>query len=513
MSTVETRHGVVEGARANGVHAFLGIPFAAPPIGERRWQPPADAEPWRGVRRLADFASQSWQPVMEGMGPLEFAFNAGDADSRNEDCLYLNVWTPGLDDRKRPVLVWIHGGGFQSGTGGTPLYAGTSLAHRGDAVVVSINYRLGAFGFVNLNEVTGGRIPATGNEGLLDQVKALEWVRDNIERFGGDPGRVTIFGESAGGMSVGALMAFRPAAGLFHRAIPQSGACDTSNSLSRAAEYGQAMLDALGVSANASADDLLAVAPDKLVEAGVAASARMGGAMIFQPCIDGTLLSDLPLDSVRGGSADGIDVMVGATRDEWRLFLSMAGFDVQFDDATLEQALAARIDDPQRIIDVYRSVREARGDASDANALFAAIESDRVFRLPAIRLAEAVAERGGKAYQYLFTWESPWGDGSLGSPHAIDIGFVFGTHGFSAGSSEFFGSGPEAEALTEVVQDAWLKFATDGDPRTDALTDWQPYDSDTRSTALFGEPVAVASDPYSEERAAWDAVDSEFGTL
>ena len=513
MSTVETRSGVAQGVRINGLHAFLGIPFAAPPVGERRWQPPADAEPWAGVRRFAGFRSQSWQPVMEGMGPLEFAFNARDAGNRNEDCLYLNVWTPGLDDRKRPVLVWIHGGGFQSGTGGTDMYAGTSLAQRGDAVVVTINYRLGAFGFVNLAEVTGGRIPATGNEGLLDQVKALEWVRDNIERFGGDPGRVTIFGESAGGMSVGALMAFRPAAGLFHRAIPQSGACSTANPLDEAAGIGQAMLDALGVSANASAGELLAVAPEKLVEAGVAAGAQLGGTMIFQPCVDGALLSDLPLDSVRDGSADGIDLMVGATRDEWRLFLSMSGFEVRFDDATLEQALAARIDHPRRVIGAYRSAREARGDATDANALFAAIETDRIFRMPAIRLAEAVAERGGKPFQYLFTWESPWGDGSLGSPHAIDLGFVFGTHGISAGSAEFFGSGEEADALTEAVQDAWLKFATDGDPRTEALADWQPYDCDARSTALFGSPVSVASDPYGEERAAWNAVESRIGSL
>ena len=513
MPTVETRSGVVEGVQINGLHAFLGVPFAAPPVGERRWQPPEDAEPWSGVRRLDDFAPQSWQPVMEGMGPLAFAFNARSADNRNEDCLYLNVWTPGLDDRKRPVLVWIHGGGFSSGTGGTPMYAGASLAQRGDAVVVTINYRLGALGFLNLNEVTGGRIPASGNEGLLDQVKALEWVRDNIERFGGDPGRVTIFGESAGGMSVGALLGFGPASGLFHRAIPQSGACHTANPLPKAAEFGQAVLDALGVSANAPAADLLAAPPEKLIEAGVAAGMRYGGAMIFQPCADGTLLSDLPIDRVKDGSADGIDVMVGAARDEWRLFMSMPGFKVQFDDATLQMALGAHIDEPQPVIEAYRSARAARGEAIDANTLYGAIETDRIFRMPAILLAEAIAERGRDAFQYLFTWESPWDGGSLGSPHAIDIGFVFGTYAFSEGSAGFFGSGEDAEALTGVVQDAWLKFATDGDPRTDALADWLPYDTDARSTGLFGKPVAVASDPYGEERAAWASADARLGGL
>ena len=171
MSIAETQYGRVESVRANGLHAFLAVPFAAPPVGDLRWRPPADPAPWTGVRRAADFSAQSWQPVLEGMGPLQFAFNSEGGDP-HEDCLYLNVWTPGLDNRKRPVLVWIHGGGFSGGTGGTPIYDGTALARRGDAVVVTINYRLGALGFVNLNEVTGGRVPATGNEGLLDQVKA-----------------------------------------------------------------------------------------------------------------------------------------------------------------------------------------------------------------------------------------------------------------------------------------------------------------------------------------------------
>lgn len=513
MTVVETQYGKVEGVEINGVNAFLGIPFAAPPVGELRWQAPVDAEPWSGVRVPGDFAAQSWQPVMENMGPLGFAFNAREASNRNEDCLYLNVWSPGLDNRKRPVLVWIHGGGFSGGTGGTPMYEGTSLAQRGDAVVVTINYRLGALGFLNLNEITGGRIPATGNEGLLDQVKALQWVRDNIEAFGGDPGRVTIFGESAGGMSVGALLAFGPAAGLFHRAIPQSGACSTAQPVAKAAEVAQGLLDIVGISANASSAELFAIDPQKLVDAGTQVGAQMGGAMVFQPCIDGALLSDLPLDLVRGGSADGVPVMVGAARDEWKLFTAMPGFEAQFDDASLQQVLSARMEEPEPVMNAYRQARVVRGEATDANALFAAIETDRIFRIPAIRLAETLAERGQDAFQYLFTWDSPWDDGSLGSPHAIDIGFVFGTHDFSDGSAEFFGSGEQADTLASHVQDAWLAFASDGDPRTEALAGWQPYQANTRVTALFGDPVSVASDPYGEERAAWDAATAQLGGL
>ena len=512
MSIVETRYGKVESVRANGLHAFLAVPFAAPPVGDLRWRPPADPAPWAGVRRGTDFSAQSWQPVLEGMGPLQFAFNSEGGDPQ-EDCLYLNVWTPGLDNRKRPVLVWIHGGGFSGGTGGTPIYDGTALARRGDAVVVTINYRLGALGFVNLNEVTGGRVPATGNEGLLDQVKALEWVRDNIEAFGGDPDRVTIFGESAGGMSVGALMAFAPAAGLFHRAIPQSGACNTAQPLARAAEIGEGLLELAGVSVNAPAAELLALDPQRLVEAGMAVGAKFGGAMVFQPCIDGAQLTDLPLDTVAAGSADGIPVMVGAARDEWKLFMAMPGFPAPNDDAALRQFLAGRIDDPETVISAYRSAREGRGEAADAAALFAAIETDRVFRVPAIRLGEALAAREQESFQYLFTWESPLEDGKLGSPHAIDIGFVFGTHALSSGSAAFFGSGDAADALAGHVQDAWLAFAADGDPRTDALKDWKPYAPDTRSTALLGDPVSVADDPWGEERAVWDRVDAPVGGL
>ncbi|MGD8416408.1 MAG: carboxylesterase/lipase family protein [Pseudomonadales bacterium] len=513
MSIVDTRYGKIQGETIDGLTAFLGIPFAAPPTGKLRWAAPVAPEPWTGVRAADSWPGQAWQPQMDDMGPLGFAFNARAAANRNEDCLYLNVWTPGLDDRKRPVLVWIHGGGFSGGTGATPMYEGTALARRGDAVVVTINYRLGALGFLNLAEVTGGRVDATGNEGLLDQVMALEWVRDNIAAFGGDPRRVTIFGESAGGMSVGALMAFGPARGLFHRAIPQSGACSTAQTRERAAEVAQAVLDQVGISTNAGVEQFLALDPEKLVNAGTAASQQLGGAMVFQPCIDGTLLADLPIDAIAGGAADGVPVMVGATRDEWKLFTAMPGFAGELDDAALESVLSTRTSAPARVIDAYRQARLSRGEPDDANALYAAIETDRIFRLPAIRLAETLAARDQNAFQYLFTWESPWGDGALGSPHAIDIGFVFATHEFSPDSGDFFGRGTAADALAGHVQDAWLAFAADGDPRGGGLEDWAPYDTERRATALFGNPVNVAEDPFGEERAVWDEVDATLGSL
>jgi para-nitrobenzyl esterase len=513
VAIVETQYGKVEGQLIDGLQAFLDIPFAAPPTGELRWSAPVDPTPWSGVRSSSDWGRQAWQPVMEGMGPLGFAFNARAAASYNEDCLNLNVWSPGLDNRKRPVLVWIHGGGFSGGTGATPMYDGSNLARRGDAVVVTINYRLGALGFLNLKEITGGRIDATGNEGLLDQVKALQWVSDNIEGFGGDPGRVTIFGESAGGMSVGALLAFEPAKGLFSAAIPQSGACNTAQSVTRAAEVSQALVEAVGLSVNSSVDEFYALAPDRLVEAGMVAGATMGGAMIFQPCVDGSQLAQMPIDAVKEGAADDIAILSGATRDEWRLFTAMPGFNVELTDDSLSAALAESIDEPATVIDTYREARKARGESITANDLHAAIETDRIFRIPSIRLGEALADRGKPGYQYMFTWPSPWGDGDLGSPHAIDIGFVFGTHSSTEGGGEFFGEGEQADALSEQVQDVWLAFASTGRPDTPALSDWQPYTREQRSTGIFDSPVSVMNDPASPERAVWDRVDARLGGL
>ena len=512
MAIVETQYGKIEGFDADGLNVFLGIRYAASPVKEKRWAPPSNPAPWTGILSCNEWSTQSWQPIVEDLGPLEFSMSPGAGANRSEDCLFLNIWTPGLDQRKRPVMVWIHGGGFEGGTAGTPMHDGASLARRGDVVVVTINYRLGTLGFLNLNEVTNGRIPSTGNEGLLDQIKALEWVQNNIDRFGGDPNKVTLFGESAGAMSIGTLLAMEAAKGLFHQAILQSGACSTALTKTRAAEAAELVLEHAGVGARADTDALLSLDPQVLMDAGRAASTQLGGAMIFQPCIDGKHLSDMPLERVKAGSADGIPLLVGATRDEWRLFTTMGGFPVEFDGKLLETVLSARISDPAKVISAYREARVARGQGVTHLDLFAAIETDRVFRVPGIRLSEAMAERGQDAFQFLFTWESPWGDGALGSPHGIDIGFVFGNHSFSESSSQFFGRGPEADKLAHLVQDAWLGFAHRGVP-SGAIRGWDPYRTDGRLTAKLGESIEVESDPFSEGRAIWDTVDAQLGAL
>lgn len=268
MAIVDTKYGKLEGTEDGGLHVFKDIPYATPPVGDKRWLAPELPEPWTGVRNATEWNTQAWQGAASGTGATSVFFLAADNPKRNEDCLVLNVFTPGVDargvgDAKRPVLVWIHGGGFGGGTGCTPAYSGANVARRGDVVVVTINYRVGVLGFLNLGEITEGRIPSTGNEGLLDQVMALQWVQGNISAFGGDAGNVTIYGESAGGMSVGALMAFEPARGLFHRASPISGAGSCCILRDRAVDVSDRFMKALDLSPKDDIDKLLAMHPGR----------------------------------------------------------------------------------------------------------------------------------------------------------------------------------------------------------------------------------------------------------
>ena len=258
---VQTSYGELRGTRAEGLHIFRGVPFARPPAGARRFRPPERPAAWAGVRDATRFGPAAPQ----SLGLLGPVFSLG-ITRMDEDCLSLNVWTPGVDSRRRPVLVWIHGGAFVLGAGSQSLYDGAVLARRGDVVVVTINYRLGSLGFLRLRELSGGRLPASGNEGLLDQIAALEWVRDEIAAFGGDPGNVTIFGESAGAMSCAALLGAPRARGLFHRAILQSGAANYVSPAETASAVAEEFLAALRIRRRRIAD-LLSLPPERLVEA------------------------------------------------------------------------------------------------------------------------------------------------------------------------------------------------------------------------------------------------------
>ncbi|MBW2413250.1 MAG: carboxylesterase/lipase family protein [Deltaproteobacteria bacterium] len=497
-TTVETTLGRLRGVEDAGLHVFRGVPFAQPPVDELRFRAPQAAEPWSGVRDASSFA----RTAPQGERAIGF-LPAGKPEERSEDCLYLNVFTPGADDARRPVLFWIHGGGFTGGSGSGPMYDGAHLARRGDVVVVTINYRLGALGFLDLAE------DGDANAGLLDQIAALEWVRDNIARFGGDPGNVTIFGESAGGMSVGTLMGTPAARGLFHRAIPQSGAAHNVQGRESAARTRATLLAELGLDSAAGlrdvpVADLVAAQTKTLMKA--RSSENIG--MAFTPVLDGDVLPRPPLDAIREGSARGVDVLVGTTRDEWNLFRLMDPGGESLDEAGALKRLSARVAEPQRnaerVYETYRKAREGRS-STEPIEVFTAIETDRVFRIPAIRLAEAQRAHTDRVFKYLFSWESKLLDGRLGSCHALELPFVFGTLGLK-GLQGWAGKGPDAERLSQRMMDAWLAFARTGDPASGDLPDWPAYDEERRATLVFDRQVELRHAPCDEERRAWDGL-------
>lgn len=502
-----TRYGKLEGVEIAGLQVFKGIPFAAPPIGPLRWSPPDAPASWNGTRDATRFGKVSPQNPLLLRALAAMVID----DEQSEDCLYLNVWTPGADRTKRPVMVWIHGGAFTIGSGSQGIYDGSVLARRGDVVVVTINYRMGPFGFLRLKDITDGKIPSSGNEGLLDQIAALEWVRDNIADFGGDPENVTIFGESAGGMSVGCLMAMPNARRLFHKAIPQSGSCNNTPPAERANRIAERILAKIGVS---GANAIRALSTEQLLKSSLLPDGRTPDpelGMAYQPITDGIYLPKPPIEMVREGSASGLAVMVGSTLDEWKLFAAMDPTIRTLDRSGLVARFIRRLTPgaAEGLVGAYEQARRGRNDSTSVFDLFAAIETDRVFRMPGIRLAEIQGKRESQVYNYLFTWPSPAMNGALGSCHALELGFVFGTNHLP-GMPPFAGSGPAVEKLATQMQDAWLAFARSGDPSCDSIGAWPRYDESRRSTMIFDSTSKAVDAPFEAERRAWEGVPAQI---
>jgi para-nitrobenzyl esterase len=493
--------GKLEGSYRDGLYIFKGVPYAAPPVGERRWLPPQPVEPWPGVRPAVEFGTIAPQhPMMDDMeGQV--------AEPQAEDCLFLNIWTPGTDGARRPVMVWIHGGAFAGGSGSQVAYDGSRLAARGDAVIVTINYRLGVLGFLNLNIVTGGEIPATGNEGLLDQAAALRWVKDNIAAFGGDPGNITVFGESAGAMGIACLMVMPAARGCFHKAILQSGAGSMMLSLDQAVEVSARLLETIGDSHD-YARTLRSLTAEQLLDYEMQMKLAMAGPggvpreSVTSPVIDGEVIPDLPLQLARQGLAKDIPAIIGTNLDEWQMFAMMRTGGSEIDEAKVIRRLGRVVsaEDAASIVAAYREARAGRGEDASPAAVLSALNTDMMFRLPALDLIGAQRDNGQAAYNYLFTWKSPMWDGSLGACHGLEIGFVFGNR-----DDKLCGTGPAADRLAECLQDAWLAFARRGDPSGGSAGRWPVYGQD-RLTMLLGERCGVKAAPYEEERRVWDGV-------
>lgn len=503
---VTTSKGRLRGVVKDGIMVFRGVPFAAPPVGDLRFRAPQPPESWDGVRDAMQFGPIAPQTPNELLDSL---FGREQPQPMDEDCLYLNVWTPGLDDARRPVMVWIHGGGFTIGAGSQPVYNGTAFASRG-AVMVSINYRLGALGFLRVEGAPGEPV---ANFGMLDQVAALRWVRDEIAAFGGDPENVTIFGESAGAMSVGCLMASPLARGLFHKAILQSGAAHTALTLEQAEENAKDFLRALGAK-RGDAETLRSFPASEILAAQssveTADRARMASGeytgLRYQPVVDGHFLESMPIDAIASGNARDVAVLIGVNRDEWKLFAAASpNARLMREDSAVRRLARLCGDDAARaraMLQTYREAREGRGEATEPFDLFSAAMTDWMFRIPADRLAEAQSAHQKKVFAYRFDWPSPFGEGLLGACHALEIPFVFSVHHLAP---MLVGSGPEADALAKAMGDAWAAFAHNGDPSTEDLP-WPPFEPARRRTMVFDRERRVEELPQERERCCWDGL-------
>jgi para-nitrobenzyl esterase len=429
-----------------------------------------------------------------------------------DDCLSLNLWTPGLDGARRPVVVWVHGGGFMVGAGSTPVYDGADLAQRGDLVVITLNYRLGAPGFVHLKYALGAGFEESSNLGVRDQIAALEWVRENIARFGGDPDNVTLFGQSAGAMSIGALLGAPNARRLFHRAICQSGAAHHVIDEEAAAEVAQVFVDELGKKPRSPAA-LGRIALKEILRAQRVTMARcvdLRTMMCFLPMVDGDVIPEQPLEAVRRGDAADLPLLIGTTLEEWRLFrlvdpgplgLREPALVSRFDHAL--QGSYPDVPDSETAIREFRAALAERGAGTGAADVWTAFQTARLMHFPASQLAEAQADAGGSAHAYLFTWRPPALRRALGACHALDIPFIFGSirHPLAL---PFTGFTPSAARLSRKMQSAWIRFAREGDPSHGRLPRWSHYDRKNRATMVFGRNCALDSAPLESERSLFE---------
>lgn len=476
---------------------FRGIPFAEPPVGPLRLRPPQPVRPWTGTRSAARFAASAPQAGVENW--LVRRFIGGGAGGRSEDCLHLNVWTPGLDAGRRPVMVFIHGGAFLMGSGSTRLYDGSRLSARGDLVVVTLNYRLGALGSLDLRGLIPNADEAPANLGLRDQIAALVWVRENIAELGGDPESVTVFGESAGAMSIGALLGTPAARGLFRRAILQSGAAHNVSAPEQSRRVAELYLALLGRHGE-SLEALRAAPLEELLRAQREAAFQLAlplGALAFQPCIDRDLLPESPLELIARGSAAEVSVLVGTNRDEWKLFMLADARARRMDEAALRRRFGRALPEPEAER-AYQAYREAPGSPRrlDPRERWSAFQGDRIFHWPAARLLELVRRHSRATFAYSFGWSPPLLERQIGACHGIELPFVFGTL-LEPWLRPWLGAMPGAVKLSHRVQESWIAFARTGQPGHPGLPFWPGYDTEKRQAMVLGRRCQVASE-YAE---------------
>jgi para-nitrobenzyl esterase len=497
-ATVTTTSGKVRGTVEDQVQAFKGVPYAASTAGANRFMPPAKREPWTNVRDCFELGLRAPQLASSFHGQVPPEFESMDRDEpMGEDCLVLNIWTPSVGGGpKRPVMVWLHGGGYTSGSGGFVCYDGTQLAKKHDVVAISLNHRLTVLGYLYLAGIGGEKYANSSNLGNLDIIAALGWIRDNIALFGGDPNNVTIYGQSGGGGKVSSLMAMPAAKGLFQRAVVESGAAvkgvprDTAN---KSAEMFLAKLNLKPDQVN----QLETLSIDQLLQATTPAAMPGGPGLALAPVVDGHSLPADPFDPVASEISAGVPLLIGTVEDEVAFFPNQILDPI--DDASLhahvKQILRNASDEQvDKLIAAYRA---GRPGASNTD-LYLIIASDATFRAGVVTEADRKALQGqGAVYQYYFTWKSPVRDGKLRAFHTIEIPFVFDN---VDAAKSMIGSGKDRYALAEKVSSAWVAFARTGNPNTKLAPRWETFDTTKRAVMVINDDWKLVNDPHGEEQ-------------
>ncbi|TPG54574.1 carboxylesterase/lipase family protein [Sphingomonas glacialis] len=491
-TVVATSNGPVRGRfEADGVQAFKGLRYAAPPLGPLRFRAPQPLAKWSAVVDAATFGNAAIQSAGQPDAPFD--------ETQSEDCLFLNVWTAGALTAKRPVMVWLHGGGFASGAAGRPTYWGDHFARDG-VVLVSLNHRLNVFGFTQLPDSWGPDYASSGLAGMLDIVAALEWVKTNIAQFGGDPHNVTIFGESGGGAKVSLLLGMPVAKGLYHKAIIQSGAALDAAPRAYAQALGGALTEELAVIPGDVAA-LAAVAPQKVFAAQDAAMAKVSkrashGFLIdgFVPSIDRRALPRGPFSPDAQDMVADVPLIIGTNRDEGTMFALGNTALASETDAGFEQFVKEKYaKQPNRIAAALRATYPgyAPGD------LVTALNGNQMFWVDSIKLAERKLRQRAPVWMYRMDWEAPAAGGRLKAGHAVELSFVFGTY---ANVPDFVGTGPGPARMAAQMHPAWVAFAKTGNPQTAATPAWPRYDLARRQTMIFNLESRVESDPHADLR-------------